>query len=765
MSSRPSTCRRAHQDDTPPVQFHTLLSDLLFYKNEAERQAVEIIGLKARIASLETQLAQERATTRNLISEAIESAALAAGPSSGLRAGSSREARARGARAAEVLQTPPLSTTGSSQSRRAVMSADSDKEESTDELDLLVPSWIGREREVAASKRSQSMKRKASPESRELLVSSALAARPTFKRPRTVLVGVVVPPITPEMRMRRYAAPSPLPSPPPHPRTPHSSAKGKQKQVQAGAEPEDVEVEESDEWEISSLSSLSSLSTLASTVAAPPDVDLAEGPSARPRRESAPAIRSAMSELAGPHSEGPRVQSPSLPVPKPTSPSPRPVQVTGLMGQPSGSSFTDASRRPQNETRGPSRELSYVNWAHPGPAMRPVPQVPQPVVQEPSLRDVRSAEDAALQPPRGSPLKADIHANATSILTPPSSTPPHAAQEVSKPLSRPAVAQPQPQIALESTSKNTATLAANAASAHPPAEVPPSGAADILGNPATPARIQSASPPPQAGPSRPAQASDKEDPEDAPQARADVAGADAQPGSALEDEKRPHDRLQGAPRYEVDVDRGLRSLTFPRSFIADTFGGSSQAFCTYSKMDQRSFIFPTLAMDPQLPTECGMPGLLCRATRMPEWRTGTQRLFVGFKPAHFRYMGEYALTLSTPLSVQEYRALAPKVKATWAKAIGTKGKHKDVRVRLVLRRELGRQPTALEVKTALADKNEYQNLTSEEIIQAYEAGSETMYIWRMHCVGFDIPFLRRAAQSLPLWVRSREDRRIARQVE
>ncbi|KAI0373984.1 hypothetical protein BV20DRAFT_961897 [Pilatotrama ljubarskyi] len=62
----------------------------------------------------------------------------------------------------------------------------------------------------------------------------------------------------------------------------------------------------------------------------------------------------------------------------------------------------------------------------------------------------------------------------------------------------------------------------------------------------------------------------------------------------------------------------------------------------------------------------------------------------------------------------------------------------------------------------MADKSEYENVTKDEIVQAYEAGSETMYIWRMHCVGFDVRFLRRAAQQLPVWMQSREEKRQAK---
>ncbi|KAI0349176.1 hypothetical protein OH77DRAFT_122223 [Trametes cingulata] len=186
----------------------SLPSDLQFYKGEAERQAVEIINLKARIAYLETCLAQEKATTESPQSEAIGQAiTCAAIPSNSAQPRSSREVR--DATTLQALQTAPLSTGGSSISRQVLPSAESIKEEPVDNLDLLIVSWARRESDEGLTKRSLHTKRKRTAESRECLVNSALAPRPLPKRYTKV-------------------------SAPPHP---PSQAKGKEKEIQMVAKP------------------------------------------------------------------------------------------------------------------------------------------------------------------------------------------------------------------------------------------------------------------------------------------------------------------------------------------------------------------------------------------------------------------------------------------------------------------------------------------------------------------------------------------------
>ena len=65
------------------------------------------------------------------------------------------------------------------------------------------------------------------------------------------------------------------------------------------------------------------------------------------------------------------------------------------------------------------------------------------------------------------------------------------------------------------------------------------------------------------------------------------------------------------------------------------------------------------------------------------------------------------------------------MKAKWANAIANKLKHRDIRVRIVKRRELGREPTDVELATAMDHRGEdFKNVQVPEIIKAFEDGLE-----------------------------------------
>ena len=121
------------------------------------------------------------------------------------------------------------------------------------------------------------------------------------------------------------------------------------------------------------------------------------------------------------------------------------------------------------------------------------------------------------------------------------------------------------------------------------------------------------------------------------------------------DELAAHKRLGDCAPYEVMVDARWRNLTVDRGFIAAQFGGNVRRMFSASPVPGiGSFLFPTLVMDPQLPLEPGLPGLLCRPNLAPEWKDGPLRVFVGLKSAHFFYVGDYVLEQTTPLSREEY---------------------------------------------------------------------------------------------------------------
>ncbi|TBU23347.1 hypothetical protein BD311DRAFT_810793 [Dichomitus squalens] len=136
-----------------------------------------------------------------------------------------------------------------------------------------------------------------------------------------------------------------------------------------------------------------------------------------------------------------------------------------------------------------------------------------------------------------------------------------------------------------------------------------------------------------------------------------------------------------------------------------------------------------------------MQGLLLRANEEIEWMGDVQTVFVGLKGSHYKYMGEYRLTLGERLSAEEYRALLPSLRSKWANGISSKSKYKDIRVRIWTRRTHDGEATAEEVAVTLADKDEKCEVAVEDVMSAYESGQERMLVWRMQCVAFDEAFL------------------------
>ncbi|KAI0373985.1 hypothetical protein BV20DRAFT_592212 [Pilatotrama ljubarskyi] len=200
--------------------------------------------------------------------------------------------------------------------------------------------------------------------------------------------------------------------------------KGKQNEVHAVPEPE--EVEEGDEWETSSLSSLSSLSSIASAVPPPPEADSAEGP-IDPPRPGLPPLSSP--KLSGIISEVPRSQSSSMPAPVPSPPS-LSIQAAN---KPSTCTLAHegASGRSQNGARGPSRELSYVDWPPPGHAVRPPSHLAQSSVQGQPSPVVQSSAGTVQHPASNLMSMTDRRTPPTPMPTTPSSTPPQALDALS----------------------------------------------------------------------------------------------------------------------------------------------------------------------------------------------------------------------------------------------------------------------------------------------------------------------------------------------
>lgn len=76
----------------------------------------------------------------------------------------------------------------------------------------------------------------------------------------------------------------------------------------------------------------------------------------------------------------------------------------------------------------------------------------------------------------------------------------------------------------------------------------------------------------------------------------------------------------------------------------------------------RNFLYPKVDTNPLLPRRLGMPGLLYRGNHELNWKGDLQTLFISERDGEYRYRGQYKLTLSSPLSKEEYIALPEEVR-------------------------------------------------------------------------------------------------------
>lgn len=108
------------------------------------------------------------------------------------------------------------------------------------------------------------------------------------------------------------------------------------------------------------------------------------------------------------------------------------------------------------------------------------------------------------------------------------------------------------------------------------------------------------------------------------------------------------------------------------------------------------------------------------------------------------------------------------------KDVSSKAKYRELRVRVSLRKSLGREPTEGEVggRLATSDQSEKFKLPMGDILKAFEGRAEvtnsslmllyslshvplhpqSLHIWRLECVGYDEGFQQRLAREYPPYV-------------
>ncbi|PIL35906.1 hypothetical protein GSI_01566 [Ganoderma sinense ZZ0214-1] len=221
-------------------------------------------------------------------------------------------------------------------------------------------------------------------------------------------------------------------------------------------------------------------------------------------------------------------------------------------------------------------------------------------------------------------------------------------------------------------------------------------------------------------------------------------------------------RLPEAAYPIENVNPDLLNMAFSRDFLSQTFGGSSKRKCTVCR-DGRSLLFGNPTFDSHLPLCPGFSGLLFHASCVPDWKPGPNSLFIETKTAQHWYVGNYKLEETAALTKEEYAAWPVEIKRKWAGDIMNKRKHRDVRVGIVLRRRLGREPDEVDLSNAVSDGDDYKDVSRDEIIQAYEQGHQTMSVFSLTCVGYDDGFMKDAEARLHAYLARRAEHQVVQE--
>ncbi|KAG5639141.1 hypothetical protein H0H81_006400 [Sphagnurus paluster] len=215
----------------------------------------------------------------------------------------------------------------------------------------------------------------------------------------------------------------------------------------------------------------------------------------------------------------------------------------------------------------------------------------------------------------------------------------------------------------------------------------------------------------------------------------------------------------GLDLYPIPLDKAIQDVTVTRKFLSAQYGGNTQA--TFPDIRKElleehgldDFMYPNLDFNPHAPEMPGAPGLFFAAIGRPadDWPQ-INRVITRISSGIWQYQGQYKMTPVESLTKEEWAAQKYKVRLTWANEINEKGWGKVTRARIHLRKTLGRQFTREEFEEAMNSDNEYKEITPDEIGQAFIRGEETIAVWTMKCVDYDVDFQRNLAEKFPTWV-------------
>ncbi|TFK60015.1 hypothetical protein BDN72DRAFT_850903 [Pluteus cervinus] len=141
---------------------------------------------------------------------------------------------------------------------------------------------------------------------------------------------------------------------------------------------------------------------------------------------------------------------------------------------------------------------------------------------------------------------------------------------------------------------------------------------------------------------------------------------------------------------------------------------------------------------PYAPERAGAPGLffnIYKESNIP--KKGI--VFTRFEANRWCYMGFYELRPTQSLTKEEWSGQTEKVQASWANLICGKKWGYYLRSRILLRNNLGREPTEEEVEVE-SKKNRFHSVSPVDVKKAYLDGDEAIAVWTMQCTGYNAAF-------------------------
>ncbi|KAL6304143.1 hypothetical protein BKA93DRAFT_311282 [Sparassis latifolia] len=220
------------------------------------------------------------------------------------------------------------------------------------------------------------------------------------------------------------------------------------------------------------------------------------------------------------------------------------------------------------------------------------------------------------------------------------------------------------------------------------------------------------------------------------------------------DDKEILKRLEpaGLDPFPVVLDPAIRDTAVTRSFISKHFGGTERETFPRIKPGKLAthgydnLMCINLLYAPYAPKKPGYPGLFFQMTPAVEpWsqkRSHTQVLFVRLRTNEWLYVGLYQQIAVASLTPEEWHSQDASVRKNWSKEIAVKKWAKPVRVSIHLKRRLGRAAVEEEIDARVNDGSKYDDVTEEDVLDAYDKGDEIMGVWCMKCVGYDENFQR-----------------------